>query len=108
MPTSPYFSGINLVKPLEQKVTELNAHTDQTVQTFYENILKREDFLNNIHVYNMYREIHVHVQMTEHILAVNSLIVYNPITVLSDREISREAITLLLTWRDSKLLLVDM
>lgn len=46
--------------------------------------------------------------MTEHILAVNSLIVYNPITVLSDREISREAITLLLTWRDSKLLLVDM
>lgn len=62
MPTSPYFSGINLVKPLEQKVTELNAHiTDQTVQTFYENILKRENFLNNIHVYNMYREIHVHV-----------------------------------------------
>lgn len=46
--------------------------------------------------------------MTEHILAVNSLIVYNHITVLSDREISREAITLLLTWRDSKLLLVDM
>lgn len=46
--------------------------------------------------------------MTEHILAVNSQIVYNPITVLSDREISREAITLLLTWRDSKLLLVDM
>lgn len=46
--------------------------------------------------------------MTEHILAVNSLIVYYPITVLSDREISREAITLLLTWRDSKLLLVDM
>lgn len=61
MPTSHYFSGINLVKPLEQKVTELNAHTDQTVQTFYENILKRENFLNNIHVYNMYREIHVHV-----------------------------------------------
>lgn len=61
MPTSPYFSGINLVKPLEQKVTELNAHTDQTVQTFYENILKRENFLNDIHVYNMYREIHVHV-----------------------------------------------
>lgn len=61
MPTSPYFSGINLVKPLEQKVTELNAHTDQTVQTFYENILKRENFLNDIHVYNTYREIHVHV-----------------------------------------------
>lgn len=64
MPTSPYFSGINLVKPLEQKVTELNAHTDQTVQTFYENILKRENFLNDIHVYNMYREIHVHVYHT--------------------------------------------
>lgn len=61
MPTCSYFSGINLVKPLEQKVTELNAHTDQTVQTFYENILKRENFLNDIHVYNMYREIHVHV-----------------------------------------------
>lgn len=61
MPTSSHFSGINLVKPLEQKVTELNAHTDQIVQTFYENILKRENFLNDIHVYNTYREIHVHV-----------------------------------------------
>lgn len=55
------FHGKKLVKPLEQKVSELNAHTDQTVQTFYENILKRENLLNDIHVYIMYCETHTHV-----------------------------------------------
>lgn len=46
--------------------------------------------------------------MIEYILVVNSLIVYNFIIVLFDREILREVIILLLIWRDLKLFLVDM
>lgn len=46
--------------------------------------------------------------MIEYILVVNSLIVYNFIIELFDREILREVIILLLIWRDLKLFLVDM
>lgn len=46
--------------------------------------------------------------MIEYILVVNSLIVYNFIIVLFDREILCEVIILLLIWRDLKLFLVDM
>lgn len=46
--------------------------------------------------------------MIEYILVVNSLIVYNFIIELFDREILREVNILLLIWRDLKLFLVDM